>query len=110
VLVGELERKLRRRFAGKSFASVLRDLGVALEAEAGGGAIDLRKSYRRALRTFHPDRATQRQLPWQKVVEAEEVYKLLQTLYDEHVSGLGEARGVARGRAERAHRGRKTWK
>ena len=93
-LAGQLEAKLRRRLAGKPFIAVLRELGVPLDGSApsthcssgGIGATKMHKAYRRALSIYHPDRAVQRQQSWQQVVEAEEIYKLLQTLYEQHAA------------------------
>ena len=100
----QLERSFQERWRGKSFPAVLRSLGVPVEVPGGDGgndssgggggsgaakttsAIMVHKAYKKALRLYHPDRAVQQQQPWQQVVEAEEVYKLLQTLYEQYTA------------------------
>jgi hypothetical protein len=84
VLVAALEAKHNRMVSKKSFAAVLKELGVTPEGWPHPTAEQLHQGYRRALREFHPDRAQRRLASWQAVVEAEELYKLLQTLYDRH--------------------------
>ena len=82
-MVAKLEAKHKRSVAGKSFATVLRQFGVPVAGGTRPTAAELAKAYKTALRQFHPDRALRRQESWEQVVETEEVYKLLQTLYEE---------------------------
>lgn len=85
-LVVHITDRLARQVRGKSFVSVLQELGVSVtQGEAAQGA-DVHKAYRRALSVYHPDRATRRGLSWQKVTEAEETYKMLQILYERYVA------------------------
>ena len=85
-LVVHITDRLARQVHGKSFVSVLQEFGVSVtQGEAAQGA-DVHKAYRRALSVYHPDRATRRGLPWQKVAEAEETYKMLQILYERYVA------------------------
>ena len=51
----------------------------------GANGAMMHKAYRRALALYHPDRATRQGLPWQKVAETEEVYKLLQLHHDAYL-------------------------
>jgi hypothetical protein len=88
-LVNQITDRLARQVRGKTFVSVLRELGLPVAKGAKGAAVH--KAYRRALSIYHPDRATRRGLSWQKVTEAEETYKLLQTQYDLYVAQQEEA-------------------
>jgi hypothetical protein len=48
---------------------------------------ELGKAYKKALAKHHPDRATQKGASWEIVVEAEEVYKLIQNKHTEWETG-----------------------
>ena len=61
---------------GKSYSQVLRSFGIIVRADATPA--ELSKARKKALVKYHPDRAVGRGAPWEKVVEAEEIYKLLQ--------------------------------
>ena len=77
-LVARIEADLQRKVGGKSFAEALRSFGVDVPQYAT--AEQLQKAKKKALVKFHPDRATQRGASWEEVVQAEEIYKLLQNL------------------------------
>ena len=72
-----------------------------------------RRLYRKALAQFHPDKAARRGETWQRVLESEEVYKLVQKLHDKYTSGAslpshGTAEAIRHSRARRSTR-RSTW-
>ncbi len=87
VLVARIEADLQRKVGGKSFAAALRAFGV--EVPQNANAEQLHKAKKKALVKFHPDRATQRGASWEKIVEAEEIYKLLQNLSSEGAASSG---------------------
>jgi DnaJ-class molecular chaperone len=66
---------------GKSFAEALRAFGVNVALNATRE--ELLKARKRALVQFHPDRMLSKGEPWHKIVEAEEIYKLLQNLHEQ---------------------------
>ena len=82
-LVGTISERLARKVRGKPFVAVLRQFGLPVPTGANGATVH--KAYRRALALYHPDRATRQGLPWQKVAETEEVYKLLQLHHDAYL-------------------------
>jgi hypothetical protein len=80
-LVSRLERTLAQKVKGKSFAAALCAFGIQVVDDAT--TAELQKARKKALVKFHPDRAIQRGEPWEKIVEAEEIYKLLQNLHEQ---------------------------
>ena len=81
-LIAQLDRKLQFKLVGcsgpKRFMQVLRVFGVALDSNESAA---VQKAYRKAMVLFHPDRAQRKGESWQKIVEAEEIYKLIQNEY-----------------------------
>lgn len=95
-LVTKIEADLQRKAGGKDFAAALRAFGV--DVRPGATPEDLQKARKKALVKYHPDRATQRGASWEQVVEAEEIYKLLQNLHEQQESapaGRGGGGGYA---------------
>jgi hypothetical protein len=83
-LIVQLDRKLKAKLAGCSgpsrFIQVLRVFGVAMDSSEASA---VQKAYRKALIMFHPDKAQRKGASWQKVAEAEEIYKLIQNEYQQ---------------------------
>ncbi|KMS89914.1 hypothetical protein BVRB_033500, partial [Beta vulgaris subsp. vulgaris] len=74
-----VHEEISRRAAGKSPVQLLMEFcGIRSSADSRDS---LKKAYRRALAQVHPDRMQQK--PLEQVVEAEEIYKLLQPIYCE---------------------------
>lgn len=84
-LIARLDKQLQAKLVGCSghqrFMQVLRVFGVALDSNEETAVA---KAYRKAMVMFHPDRAQRKGESWQKVVEAEEIYKLVQNEYQRH--------------------------
>eukprot|EP01047_Picozoa_sp_COSAG01_P037233 COSAG01_NODE_2947_length_6810_cov_12.567342_3_plen_339_part_00 len=100
--IARLEAQLSRQLEGcRSFAEILRSLcGVD---PGQGTAVELQKAYKKALAKHHPDRAQRTAHGWEEVVEAEEIYKMIQNQFarwqDKQIPGTSRRRSATRPRS-----------
>ena len=86
-LVSDICDKLQRQVKNKSFPQAMEAFGIKIVREDGDGkrlpeAEAMAKAYKKAMVKYHPDRAQQRGLGEEALLEAEETYKLIQNLYE----------------------------
>ena len=91
--------RLDAKVRGKEFADILRTFGVRVAAYSGDIGSEeaeaaLQKGYKRALATYHPDRSASKGLSFEETVEAEEIYKIVQSCYEEHKLRVARMRKV----------------
>jgi chemotaxis protein histidine kinase CheA len=80
-LISQLERRLQSKITGcpgsgaNRFIGILKVFGIPCDNTEQA---TVQKAYRKALIKYHPDKAQRKGEGWQKVVESEEIYKLVQ--------------------------------
>lgn len=84
-LISQLERRLQSKIAGctgsQRFVGILKAFSVPCE---NNEQATVQKAYRKALIKYHPDKAQRKGEGWQKVVESEEIYKLIQNEWQKY--------------------------